>query len=115
MLGVRLACLISNLGIKKMDFAAKIGFSQAYISMILGGKKTNPSSRFFDTISRVFGVNTEWLRDGEGDMFAPPGPDMTASDASLLAKYRLLPLSEQKVIDEVMEAMLLKSMSTTNR
>ena len=110
-LSTRLASLIASLGMRKIDFAAKTGFTQAYISMILSGKKTSPSQRFFDTVGRVFQVNAEWLRDGAGDMFAVPGSDMPASDASMLAKYRLLPLSEQKIIEEIVDAMLLKNMS----
>lgn len=111
MLCTRLACLIANLGLRNVDFAAKIGFTQGYISMILSGKRTSLSPRFFDTVSRVFQVNGEWLRNGKGDMFISPGPDMSASDASLLAKYRLLHPSERNVIDEIVDAMLLKSMS----
>jgi hypothetical protein len=54
-------------------------------------------------------VNSEWLRDGTGDMYVMPGSDMSATDASLLAKYRLLPPYERKIVDEVVNAMLFKS------
>jgi hypothetical protein len=79
--------------------------------MILSGKKTGPSLRFFESVSRAFHVSVEWLRDGTGDMYVVPGSDMSASDASLLAKYRLLPAYERKIVDEVVNAMLLKSRS----
>jgi transcriptional regulator with XRE-family HTH domain len=111
MLNERLNALISNLGLKDKDFAQKIGFSQPYISMILTGRKTTPSPRFFDSVSRIFSVNTEWLRTGEGDMFAAPDLNLSPVDASLLAKYRLLPANEKAVIDEVVDALLLKSMT----
>jgi transcriptional regulator with XRE-family HTH domain len=110
MLNTRLKALICHLGIKENDFAQKTGFSQPYISMILRGKKTNPSPRFFDSISRVFHVNAEWLRSGSGEMFSVPDLNISASEASLLAKYRLLPAHERAVIDEVIDAILLKSM-----
>ena len=68
-LGTRLELLISRLGVKQKDFADKAGFTQAYISMILSGTKTNPSQRFFDAIGHAFYVNPGWLRTGEGEMF----------------------------------------------
>jgi transcriptional regulator with XRE-family HTH domain len=111
MLNERLNALISNLGLKDKDFAQKIGFSQPYISMILTGKKTTPSPRFFDSLSRVFYVNTEWLRTGEGEMFAAPDLNLSPADASLLAKYRLLPTAKKAIIDEVVDAILLKSLA----
>ncbi|ULQ61080.1 helix-turn-helix transcriptional regulator [Brucepastera parasyntrophica] len=111
MLSARLEYLITSLGMKKSEFADRIGFTQAYISMILSGKKHNPSPRFYDSVSREFHVNSGWLRDGSGEVFAFPDLDISASDASLLAKYRLLPPSEQKIIDEIVDAMLFKSMA----
>jgi transcriptional regulator with XRE-family HTH domain len=107
----RLDSLIIKLGVKKRDFAQKIGFTNAYISMILSGKKTNPSLRFFDSVSREFCVNTAWLRDGRGQIFSAPGLDVSDMDASLLAKYRLLPPDERAMIDTLVDALLLKSMT----
>jgi transcriptional regulator with XRE-family HTH domain len=106
----RLASLITKLGVKKRDFAQKIGFTQSYISMILSGKKTSPSLRFFDSVSREFSVNTAWLRDGRGQIFSAPGLNLSDTDAALLAKYRLLPPGEQAMIDKLVDAVLLKSM-----
>ncbi len=114
MLSTRLEYLISNLGMKKRDFAGKIGFTQGYISMILSGKKTNPSQRFYDSVNREFHVNPGWLRNGTGDVFVFPDLDLSASDASLLAKYRRLPPSERKIVDEIVDAMLMKSMANTD-
>jgi len=110
MLRTRLAALINNLGMKNKDFAERIGFSDAYITMILNGNKTNPSQRFYDIISREFYVNDEWLKNGNGDMYSAPEPDMSASDSELLVKYRLLPLDERLIVDEIVNAMLLKSL-----
>ncbi|GHV62540.1 hypothetical protein AGMMS49587_09690 [Spirochaetia bacterium] len=111
MINERLKILISNLGMKEKEFAQKIGFTQAYISMILTGKKTNPSSRFFDSVSRAFYVNTEWLRAGEGEIFSFSDLNLSPTDASLLAKYRLLPAGEKALVDGLVDAILLKSMA----
>lgn len=111
MLSQRLKQLISALGIKKGDFAQRIGFSQAYVSMILGGKRPNPSDRFYESVCREFQTSLQWLRNGEGDMFALPDLNLSKSDATLLKKYKTLPLSEQKVIEEIVDAMLIKNLS----
>ena len=110
MLSERLARLIGCLGIKKVEFAAKIGFTQSYISKILGDEKNKPSSRFFDKVCMVFHVNSEWLRGGAGEMFDIPGAGESADD-SLLIKYRLLPKPEQKIVEEIVDAMLFRNMN----
>lgn len=108
MLNERLETLINTLGMKKGDFADKIKFSQAYISMILSGSKQNPSDRFFESIRREFNVSTDWLRDGKGEMYVIDNPKLTSIEKDLVSKYNLLPLSERKMIDEVVDALLLK-------
>lgn len=108
LLNERLETLINTLGMKKGDFADKIKFSQAYISMILSGSKQNPSDRFFESIRREFNVSTDWLRDGKGEMYVIDNPKLTSIEKDLVSKYNLLPLSERKMIDEVVDALLLK-------
>jgi len=107
-LAVRLDLLVSNLGVKKMDFAKKIHFSQSYVSMVLNGEKTNPSVRFFDAVCREFNVNPEWLKNGKGTMFVKPDSSASPFDAEILVKLRLLPAKEQKTIEEIIDAFLSK-------
>lgn len=114
MLAQRLEELIEALGIRKKEFAGAVGFSQAYISMILRGNRPHPSDRFFQSVSRAYPVDAHWLRTGEGEMFALPAADLSQADLTLLKKYRLLKLGEQKVVDEVVDAMLLKSRAADN-
>lgn len=108
MLDKRLQQLITTLGIKKGDFATKIGFSQAYVSMILNGKRPNPSERFYDSVNRQFQVSTDWLKDGDGEMFELPSTSMNSSDIDLLKKYNSLPLSERAIIDRLVNSMILE-------
>ncbi len=109
MLGTRLNELIRALGIKKGEFARRIGFSQAYISMILRGKKQNPSARFMDSVCREFHVNPLWLETGEGPLFQEPDASFSSADQNLLSKYHSLPLDQRQVIDEIVDAMVLKN------
>jgi len=107
----RFELLISDLGIKKMDFAKKIRFSQSYVSMVLNGTKTNPSGRFFDAVCREFNVNPEWIKNGRGEMFVIPGLPAYSLDSEIIAKIRLLPPDEQKMIEGIINAFLFKTMT----
>ena len=107
----RLDFLISNLGIKQLDFAQKIQFTQSYVSMVLSGVKTSPSARFLNAVCREFSVNPEWLKTGKGEVYSLPGLSLPSVDAELLAKYRLLPRAEQLIIEEIIDALLLKAMT----
>jgi len=100
--------LVSNLGVKKMDFAEKIHFSQSYVSMVLNGEKTNPSGRFFDAVCREFNVNPEWMKNGKGEMFVKPDASASPFDAEILVKLRLLSPQEQKMIEKIIDAFLSK-------
>jgi len=110
-LASRLEFIISNLGIKQLDFAQRIHFAQSYVSMVLNGSKTSPSSRFIDAVCREFHVNIEWLKNGTGDIYTIPGLPMQSEDSELLAKYHLLPNSEKKIVEEIINAFLLKTMT----
>lgn len=110
MLSERLKELIDTLGIKKGDFAEKINFSQGYISMILTGTKQSPSARFYESIKREFNVNIDWLKNGDGEMFTIKHKDLTPFELDLIEKYNTLPLSERKIVEEVINAMIYKNM-----
>jgi len=98
-----------------MDFAKGIHFSQSYVSMVLNGDKTNPSVRFFEAVCREFNVNPEWLKSGKGDMFSIPGLPAYSIDTEIIAKIRLLPSDEQKIIEGIINAFLFKAMTGQER
>jgi len=93
-----------------MDFARKTGFGQSYISQILSGNKSSPSERFYRTVGREFNVNPEWLKTGKGKIYTMPGTDGDET-AEVFAKFRLLPKSEQRLIEDMINALLVKSMN----
>jgi transcriptional regulator with XRE-family HTH domain len=90
-----------------MDFARKTGYGQPYISQIISGSRSNPSPRFFDIVCREYNVNPVWLKTGKGDIFSLPGEQ--SEDAEIMAKLRLLPKSEQRLIEDMINALLYKS------
>lgn len=70
----RISKIIEVLKLKKVDFANAIGVSQPFVSELCSGAKS-PSDRTISDICRVYNVNEQWLRTGEGEMFLDLGPD----------------------------------------
>ena len=66
----RMKAVRKSTGLNQTDFAAKIGLSQNYWTMVETGKR-EPSNQVFISICREYGVNELWLRTGEGEMFTP--------------------------------------------
>lgn len=68
--GQRIAFLIEELGIKKVQFAETVGVHQTYVSQMVTDKKI-PSNRIIKDICEAYNVSDRWLRTGEGEMFNP--------------------------------------------
>lgn len=56
------------LSLNQNEFAEKIGLSQSTLAMIEVGKRTF-SDKHIKLICTTFGINENWLRTGEGNMF----------------------------------------------
>jgi transcriptional regulator with XRE-family HTH domain len=57
-----------SLGLSQVKFAKGIKISNGYLASIeLNNRKVN--DRLIQLISTTFGINDEWLRTGQGDMF----------------------------------------------
>jgi len=109
----RLAFLISSLGIMQRDFARRIKYTQAYVSMVLSGTKPSPGRRFIDAVCREFSVNPEWLTSGKGEIFSIPGLPLSSEKTEILAKFRLLPEDKQRVVEEIIDGFLQKTITKT--
>lgn len=57
-------------GLNQDDFAARIGLTKNFISLIETGGRV-PSDRTISDIAREFSVSETWLRTGEGEMLIP--------------------------------------------
>ena len=105
----RLEKLFADLGVNQMDFSKRTGFGQPYISQIMNGSRTSPSPRFFDTVCREFHVSAEWLKNGKGEAYTLPNGMGENEDAEIMAKYKQLPETEQRIIEDMINALLMKS------
>jgi transcriptional regulator with XRE-family HTH domain len=110
----RLSFLLSDLNIKRREFADRINFSLSYVALILNGTKKTPSDRFFDAVAREFSVNPAWLRSGKGEVFFVPGLSLVPPDAEIMARYKLLSEEDQVIVDKIINSLLVKSMNNAN-
>lgn len=51
-------------------FAADLNLSKNYVWMIEKGER-EPGDRTIKDICRIYGINEDWLRFGQGEMYAP--------------------------------------------
>lgn len=67
-LGQRIKSIRIGNGLTQDEFGARIGIGKSSISS-MESDKSNPSDQTIRSICREFGVNEEYLRTGEGDIF----------------------------------------------
>jgi len=63
----RLKAYIKALGLTQQDVAARLGVTQVAVNKMLNGKPFGKNQALKWNI--VFGINPNWLRTGEGEMF----------------------------------------------
>lgn len=68
-MGERIAMVIEDANIKKVQFAEAIKVDQSFVSQLVAGKR-NPSDRTIRDICREYGISREWLVEGKGEMKA---------------------------------------------
>lgn len=66
-IGERIAMIIEEKGVKKIEFAATLNIHQSYVSKLVKGESL-PSERLIEDICRKFDIRREWLENGEGEM-----------------------------------------------
>lgn len=116
----RLKELRKSLRMTQEQFADNLKLSRNYIAQIELGSK-NPSDRTISDICRVYHVNEDWLRTGEGDMYADLPESGTAAIVSdlleedspmnrlilnVLERYQLLDPVSREVIDRFIDSLL---------
>lgn len=74
-----------HFGLSMEKFGSRIGIGKASISLLESGKN-KPSVQTITLICREFGVNEQWLRTGEGEMFEQTRPNVLDG---LAAEYSL--------------------------
>lgn len=65
--GDRIKVLRKELKLNQLNFGQKIGITESAVSNFESGRR-NPSDQTITSICREFGVNKEWLLEGEEPM-----------------------------------------------
>lgn len=66
----RIRMVRNDNGLTQTEFAEKLGLTKNFISLIENGNR-EPSDRTIKDICRIFSVQEEWLRTGDGEMLEP--------------------------------------------
>lgn len=91
-IGDRISKIISNAGIKKVEFARVLNIDQSYVTQLIKGRN-NPSERLVEDICQKFSIRKEWLQIGTGDMHLQKldvflnDPSLDAVDREILQSY----------------------------
>lgn len=120
-IGTRIERVITDLQLKKVEFASRLKIDQSYVTQLTTGRR-NPSERLIADICREFSVNETWLRTGSGEMFIQKSraqeidefisdimkgePDFRQQLVSLLARmtpeeWKLLEKKAYELLDEM--------------
>lgn len=111
----RLKQLRKGLKINQTNFAKHLGITQTAYSMIENGN--NPlSDRHIKVICSTFGINENWLRTGEGDMFfsSPYEKEFTEIFNNLTPETQQYLLLMAKELLNTQQKLLNKHLNTDN-
>ena len=75
----RIRDLRKAIGLTQQDFADRLGVKRNTVALYETGK-SGISDGIIKSICREFGVNEEWLRTGEGEMFVPRTKNQVITD-----------------------------------
>lgn len=105
----RIKRIRKEIDLTQCEFAKRIGTTANVLTNYETGRR-NPSASVINNICKTFGVNEEWLRTGEGEMFLKT-PDslieqlkqkysMDDFETSIIEEYLNLPADKRAVFKE---------------
>lgn len=68
-IGDRIAFYLKSQRMTKVAFAATLNVDQSYVTRLVTGER-QPSTRLVEDMCEKFGINRDWLVNGEGEMFS---------------------------------------------
>lgn len=97
------------------EFGARLGYGRAHISMLESGAR-QPTDRIINDISRIYGVNREWLVDGIGEMRGDETAFIEAivgslgvidpEDREILVAYLQMPQEKRRAFRSFLEELI---------
>lgn len=103
-IGQRIKKLLKEKGISQAELARRIGVSRAAVSEWVRGK-SEPSESTLKLIAKEFGVNENWLKTGEGEIWS--------KDRSLEKEIENLP--EEKIEELLIAVKIIRKIEKAKR
>jgi len=100
----RLSRIIKDSGMKKREFAAKIGSSPSSISDIIVGRTKRVSGLILKALELAIFVNTNWLLTGQGEPYVSTVLIASPLEDSILFLFRGLDKERQNILIQLCEA-----------
>lgn len=101
-IGERIKYVCTALKISQNAMAKELSMSSGNFSDLVTGKRL-PSDRFYKDIKFFYGISTEWLKFGTGDMFIYG--KYTDREAQIVKMYMSLNKEEQEVAMILLEGL----------
>lgn len=91
-LGERIKCILSERGIKQVEFASALGISANYVNQLVNEKKNNISDTLARLIEETYGYSAQWIISGEGEKTS--SPSLSVAKIEFIKKIQKMPDDE---------------------
>lgn len=91
-LGERIKIVLTERGVKQVDFAETLGVSANYVNQLVNGKKLNISDTLAKLIEETYGYSVQWILTGEGEKSS--APSLSVAKVEFLKRIQKMPDDE---------------------
>lgn len=95
-LGQRLKMVLTERGIKQVEFARALGISANYVNLLVNNKKDTISETLAKLIEETYGFSAEWVLTGIGEKYSAIGT--SAEKAEVLKKIQRMSDCEVRAV-----------------
>ena len=95
-LGQRLKVVLTERGVKQIEFAKALGISANYVNLIVNDKKETISETLAKLIDETYGFSAEWILTGDGEKYSATGTN--AEKAEVLKKIQRMSDCEVRAV-----------------
>jgi repressor LexA len=91
-IGERFRTVRKSRKMTQKEFSASLGIVQGFLCSIERGKKI-PSDTLMIALQHLYGINPDWLKNGEGEMFIQRSPTPSPQGSPAIPLYKIPPTS----------------------
>lgn len=96
----RFKTILNFIGISQRQFSKEIGVTETYISKLLNRSDRNISKNLAFSIENKFGINADWILNGQGEMVKTYSkcPQLTSTQKLLMLEVESLSLKQREAV-----------------